>query len=352
MIVLLNVKMFKSDFFSFPMIIVSIILLGLITFGGVYLYKKIAIKFDIVANPNYRTLHESSVPRGGGVVFSLLFILAIFLIWPYLKLSDNLFLILGVGGGMAALFGFIDDIMNISARIKLSIQLLLSCWVVYCLYLESLLIMNWMPISIVIAVCLFFMVWTMNAYNFMDGVDGMAASGAIFSSLTLALILFLSDNSVELIPIFILIATTVSGFIIFNWPPATIFMGDAGSVFLGYIFGSFLIFTTLNGYLSIWSWLIVFGYFFADTTVTQIVRVILIKKWYLAHQSHAYQNLARITGNHLKVTSRVTLYNIIWILPIAIWSALQPEMEILAAILAVTPALVVAYKYGPVLSSS
>jgi len=72
MIVLLNVKMFKLDFFSFPMIIVSIILIGLITFGGVYLYKKIAIKFDIVANPNYHTLHELSVPRGGGVVTFLL----------------------------------------------------------------------------------------------------------------------------------------------------------------------------------------------------------------------------------------------------------------------------------------
>ena len=72
MIVLLNVKMFKSDFLSFPMIIACIILLGLITFCGVYLYKKIAIKFDIVANPNYRTLHESSVPRGGGAVTFLL----------------------------------------------------------------------------------------------------------------------------------------------------------------------------------------------------------------------------------------------------------------------------------------
>ena len=319
---------------------------------GVFLYKKYAIYAGIISNPNYRTLHESPIPRGGGVVFSILFILAIFLIWPYLKLSDNLFLILGVGGSVATLFGFIDDIMDIRARIKLTIQLLLSGWTVYLLNLDSLLLMNWIPIPITITICLFFMVWMMNAYNFMDGVDGMAASGAIFSSLTLALVLFLTDNSVELIPIFILIAATVSGFLIFNWPPATIFMGDAGSVFLGYIFGSLLIFTILNGYLSIWNWLIVFGYFFADSTVTQIVRVILIKKWYLAHQSHAYQNLARITGSHLKVTSRVTLYNIIWILPIAIWSALQPEMEILAAILAVTPALVVAYKYGPVLSSS
>jgi len=319
---------------------------------SVFLYKKYAIYVGIISNPNYRTLHESPIPRGGGIVFSILFILAIFLIWPYLKLSDNLFLILGVGGGVASLFGFIDDIMNIRARIKLTIQFLLSGLTVYWLFIDSLLLMNWIPIFITIAVCLFFMVWMMNAYNFMDGVDGMAASGAIFSSLTLALVLFLTDNSFELIPIFILIATTVSGFMIFNWPPATIFMGDAGSVFLGYIFGSLLIFTTLSGNLSIWNWLTVFGYFFADTTVTQIIRVILIKKWYLAHRSHAYQNFARITGSHLKVTSRVTLYNIIWILPLAIWSALQPEMEILAAILAVTPALVVAYKYGPMLSSS
>ena len=319
---------------------------------GVFLYKKYAIYTEIISNPNYRTLHESPIPRGGGIVFSLLFILAIFLIWRYLQLSNNLLLILGVGGGVASLFGFIDDIKNIRARTKLIIQLFLSGWVLYCLYLDSLFVINWMPIYIMIAACLFFMIWMMNAYNFMDGVDGMAASGAVFASLTLALVLFLTGNSVELIPIFILIATTVSGFIIFNWPPATIFMGDAGSVFLGYIFGSLLIFTTLNGYLSIWNWLTVFGYFFADTTVTQIIRVILIKKWYSAHRSHAYQNFARITGSHLKVTRRVTLYNIIWILPIAIWSALQPEMEILAAILAVTPALVFAYKYGPMLSSS
>jgi Fuc2NAc and GlcNAc transferase len=334
------------------MIIVYISLFSLITFGGVYLYKKIAIRLGIVAKPNFRTLHESPTPRGGGVVFSILFILAIFLIWQYLKLSDNLFLILGVGGFIATLFGFIDDIKNIRARIKLIIQLLLSGWVVYWLYSDSLLLLNLMLIFIAIPACLFFMVWMMNAYNFMDGVDGMAASGAIFASLALALVLFLTNSSVELMLVFILIATTVGGFIVFNWPPATIFMGDAGSVFLGYIFGSLLLFTVLNNNISIWVWLTVFGYFFADTIVTQIVRVISIKKWYLAHRSHAYQNLARITDSHLKVTGGVTLYNVIWILPLTIWSTLQPEMEVILAMLAITPALVVAYKYGPVLSSS
>jgi len=319
---------------------------------GVFLYKKYALYTGIISNPNYRTLHELPIPRGGGIVFSTLFILAILLIWRYLQLSDNLLLILGVGGGMASLLGFIDDIKNIRARFKLIIQLLLSSWVLYCLYLDNLLFLNWMPFFLTIPAFLFFMVWIINAYNFMDGVDGMAASGAIFTSLTLALVLSLTGNSVELIAIFILMAALISGFIFFNWPPASIFMGDAGSVFLGYIFGSLLLFTSLNGYISIWIWLTVFGYFFADTTVTQIVRVISIKKWYLPHRSHAYQNLARITGSHLKVTSGVTLYNIIWILPLTLLSALKPEMAVIISMLAICPALVIAYKYGPVLSSS
>jgi len=72
----------------------------------------------------------------------------------------------------------------------------------------------------------------------------------------------------------------------------------------------------------------------------------------LPHRSHAYQNLARITGSHLKVTSGVTLYNIIWILPLTLLSALKPEMSVIISMLAICPALVIAYKYGPVLSSS
>jgi Fuc2NAc and GlcNAc transferase len=129
-------------------------------------------------------------------------------------------------------------------------------------------------------------------------------------------------------------------------------MGDAGSIFLGYIFGSLLLFTVFNNDISVWSWLTVFGYFFADTTVTQIMRVILVKKWYLPHRSHAYQNLARIKNSHLKVTGGVTVYNLVWVFPLTLWSSLQPEMGFTAATLSIAPALVVAYKYGPVLSSS
>ena len=152
--------------------------------------------------------------------------------------------------------------------------------------------------------------------------------------------------------VFLLLLACSSTFMIFNWPPASIFMGDSGSVFLGYIFGALILFTVKSGDISIWTWLIVFGYFFADTTVTQLMRIILVKKWYLPHRSHAYQNLARITGSHIKVTGGVVLYNVVWILPLTIWSVLKPEMALFAAFLAIAPSLVFAFKYGPLLSSS
>jgi Fuc2NAc and GlcNAc transferase len=323
-----------------------------LSIGFLFLYKKIAIHYNILANPNYRTLHESPTPKGGGLIFSLLFVFSVLILWGFNELSNQLFYVLGFGGLIATLFGFIDDIKNTRAKTKLIIQLFLGIWTIYWLNFSELLLLDWMPDFVIIPFILFFMVWTMNAYNFMDGIDGMAASGAIFISSTLASVLLLTGGSVEFIGIFILIAFTVSGFMVFNWPPATIFMGDSGSVFLGYIFGSLLLFTVFNNDISVWSWLTVSGYFFSDTTVTQIMRVILVRKWYLPHRSHAYQNLARITNSHLKITGGVTMYNLIWVLPLTLWSSLQPEMGFIAATLSITPALVVVYKYGPLFSSS
>ena len=315
------------------------------------IYKKIAADFNILSVKNHRTLHKLPTPRGGGIVFSLLSILAIFLIFWNWQFTEEMLLALVVGGFTATLFGFVDDIKNIRAEVKLIIQFSLACWAVCCLYFSELLSLGFTPLYITIPIILLIMVWMMNAYNFIDGIDGMAASGAIFVCLALALALFLTDGPIEIIAIFIMITSTITGFIVFNWPPASIFMGDAGSIFLGYILGVLLLFTVLNNDMTIWLWLTVFGYFFADTTVTQILRIILVKKWYLAHRSHAYQNLSRITNSHRKVTIAVILYNLLWILPLTVWSALQPEMGIITTILSITPAMVVAYKYGPKLSS-
>ena len=91
-------------------------------------------------------------------------------------------------------------------------------------------------------------------------------------------------------------------------------MGDSGSVFLGYIFGALIVYSTSTGQISIWTWLVVFGYFLGDTTTTSLIRMFMVKKWYGAHRSHAYQNLARIYGSHIKVTSGVLLYHLVYLM--------------------------------------
>ncbi len=315
-------------------------------------YKKIAIGNQVLATPNLRTLHKNPVPKGGGIVFSILSVCSFLLIWWQYQLPDELLWVLVAGGLGASIFGIFDDIKNIRASIKLVIQILLSVWTVFWLDGHELLLTDWIPSFFSFPLVSFLLVWMMNGYNFIDGIDGMAASGAVFISSTLALVLFLTVKQIEIIYIFIFIASTVSGFLIFNWPKATIFMGDSGSVFLGYTFGALLLFTVIKDIISFWTWLVVFGYFFADTTVTQIARIILVKKWWHAHRSHAYQNLARITGSHLKVMGSVTIYHLFWILPLTLWSALVPEFAFLAVFFAVVPAMVIAYKYGPVFSSS
>jgi len=307
---------------------------------------------DILANINYRALHKNPTPTGGGIVFSIIIVTYIYRLWWDHKLSDELFFVLFVGGAGSTLFGFLDDIINLDASKKLVVQIFLASWVFFWFRVDFLLYFDWMPTLILMPLVILFVVWMINAYNFMDGIDGMAAMGAVFVSSTIALLLLLTNSESELILPFVLLSMSVAAFLFFNWPPASIFMGDSGSVFLGYIFGSLILYTIIHNEISVWTWIVVFGYFFADTTVTQIARFVLVKKWYIAHRSHAYQNLARITDSHFKVTSGVAAYHVIWLLPLSLWTVFQPEMALLASALAVIPALLVAYKYGPILSSS
>ena len=123
-----------------------------------------------------------------------------------------------------------------------------------------------------------FLVWIINAYNFIDGIDGMAVSGAFFVSGELGIVMLLTNGSTELAVLFFLIMASVGAFMIFNWPPASIFMGDAGSLFLGYIFCCMIIKTIFDGDLTIWTWIALLGHFLTETTLTTMLRIKLTKK--------------------------------------------------------------------------
>ena len=142
------------------------------------------------------------------------------------------------------------------------------------------------------------------------------------------------------------------GFLAFNWPPATIFMGDAGSLFLGFSFGALMAATVTGGQMELWIWLAMFGYFAGDTTTTTLLRILIVDNWYGEHRSHAYQNMARLCGSHRKVLWGVSFYHVIWLLPLALVATQFSQLAPFAAVLAIAPAALWTVRYGPMLSSS
>lgn len=116
-------------------------------------------------------------------------------------------------------------------------------------------------------------------------------------------------------------------------------MGDVGSGFLGISLGFFVIWTMDTGELSLCTWLILFGLFFIDATVTLLRRIIRGQRWYEAHRSHAYQILTRRFGSHRIVTLLILCLNVIWLLPLAYLSSRYPERSLLVVIIAFVPIL-------------
>jgi len=339
--------MISLSFITFLSIIYASCLLG------TFCYKKFAIKYNIVSNINYRTLHEEPTPRGGGLVFGFVFILSIFFLYFQQHISHDLMLVFGVGSCFAGLIGYIDDIVSISPFKKLIFQFLLAFWVLTIFRVDlvgySSLLNSWQYFL----VASFLLVWLINAYNFIDGIDGMAISAAILIISTLVLTIYIVDdsrNSIELMLILLVLLASCIGFLFFNWPTASIFMGDSGSIFLGYCFGALIVYSTINDKISFFTWLIVFGYYLSDTTITTLIRIIIVKKWYGTHRSHAYQNLARVLKNHSIVTNGVIIYHLLWLLPLAISSVLMPEFKFLAVLLAFLPSIIWAVKFGPLFS--
>jgi len=334
----------------------DLVILGGIVFVAslifTYLFRFVAISKGVLAKPNFRTLHEYPTPSGGGFAFSLVFVVSVVSLGGNDYISSKSVVVFGVGGGLAAFFGFVDDLVDIRAKVKLMIQCALVVWVLSVFDGGPLAILESVPIWLAWIVSSFLLLWLINLYNFVDGIDGMAASGAVFISITLLISLVQSGSSSDLPVLLSLLAASSMAFLFFNWPPASVFMGDSGSVFLGYIFGALIVYSVSIGEVSFWTWLVVFGYFLGDTTTTTTIRVLRVKKWYGAHRSHAYQNLARIWGSHLKVTGGVLIYHLFWLLPLAIWSAQSPGGEPVAAVLALLPSVLWAIRYGPLLSSA
>lgn len=321
-----------------------VVFLGLgfvVTVLGIAAYRPLAERFGIVAVPNERTLHAKATVRGGGVVVALVFLTGMGLLFASGELPARWFAALFVGGLVIALVGFVDDIVHLGTRVRLVVHGALGIWAVA--WIGDLHLvgggLGWLiyPISVVAVM------WMINLFNFMDGIDGMAGSGALFLAVAAWL---LADPSALSSPL-LLLGVASAGFLVFNWPPAGLFMGDSGSGFLGYTFAVCILASVSVDQLSLCTWLVLLAYFLGDTTTTLLIRIATVDHWLGTHRSHAYQNLARVWDNHRRVTMLVIVFHLVWCLPLAIAATTWPSLGPVLVAIALAPPILLAAKYGP-----
>jgi Fuc2NAc and GlcNAc transferase len=286
--------------------------------------RRYALARSLMDIPNGRSSHSVPTPRGGGVAIVLSFLAALPLLASVGVLAWPMMWALLGAGGWVAVVGFLDDHGHIAARWRLLAHFIGAGWALGWLGgLPPLVIfgfdldLGWLGY----ALAAFYLVWLLNLYNFMDGIDGIASVEAICVCLGGALLyLLLGEGGAALAPL--ALALAVAGFLFWNFPPARIFMGDAGSGFLGIALGVLSLQAAWVAPQLLWSWLILLGVFIVDATWTLFRRLLRGDKVYEAHRSHAYQYASREFGKHLPVTLAVAGLNLFWLLPIALWVGL------------------------------
>lgn len=321
--------------------IVSLNLVFVLSFGLTYLVRQFALKKNIIDTPNERSSHSLPTPRGGGLAIVIAFYTGLISIYWSGGLDTAVFYGL-LGLASIAVIGFIDDHDHIPARYRLLVHFGAAAWACYWLG-----IIPWGGDSgwyyyFFWGVSLFYLVWLLNLYNFMDGIDGIATVEAVTVVASASLLLFFDGIDTSLYPMLVLLAALL-GFLFWNWPPAKIFMGDVGSAFIGILIGGFSLITVNNGSLGFSIWLILLGVFITDATYTLLVRLFRGEKVYEAHRSHAYQHLSRQYG-HKVVTSGVLMINLFWLLPLAWLGHHYSQFLIISVALAYGPLIALAMK--------
>jgi len=318
----------------------SVVLTGII--------RRYALKKSLLDIPNARSSHEVPTPRGGGLAIVISFLLSLAILYWGNVISRQIFFAFTGGGLPVALVGLADDFRHVGAPYRILVHLAAAGIGLYCLGGFPPVVIGSIIVDLRMGgdfLGIIFLVWLLNLFNFMDGIDGIAASEAMFIAGGAVLIIVTTGGGESISPLLLFVAAC-AGFLIWNWPPARMFMGDVGSGFLGITLGLFVIVTMNTGELSLCTWLILFGLFFIDATVTLLRRIVRGQRWYEAHRSHAYQILSRRFGSHRIVTLLVLLLNVIWLLPLACLSSRYPERSLLVMIIAFVPILWGVYVIG------
>jgi len=265
------------------------------SFLGVLLYRQFALRAKIMDIPNERSSHIIPTPRGGGVAVALVWFVA--LVWLYFSnviYDSGLFYAL-LCGILLAIVGTIDDLYDISPKIRLATQVSASAGALFFLGGMHKADLGFYVIEngwFLTAIAFVAIIWFVNLFNFVDGIDGYLGTETVIVGLATGWLFGISLSFV--------LASVTLGFLFLNWPKAKIFMGDVGSTLLGFTILVLGIYYQNTGTSSIVIWLMLTSLFWVDATITVIRRFLNKEALMTAHRKHAYQRIVQSGFSHRK----------------------------------------------------
>ena len=290
--------------------------------------RSLLLRRDVMDRPNDRSSHAVPTPRGGGLVI----VAAVALVW----IAGAAFGLLpwaGLPGFLAlAALSFLDDLHGLSARLRFLLQFVAVAVGMALLFGDALIFQGLLPYWADRLAAGFLWLWFINLFNFMDGIDGIAAVETLCVGIGIAAVaLFAAGGPGGELVLALTLAGGALGFLAWNWSPARIFMGDVGSVPIGYLLALLLFWLAADG-----SWLaamILPLYFVADATITLMRRLLRGERIWQAHRSHFYQHAARALAAHAPVSRAVGLLNLL-LIACALVTVWQPAWALAAALVA------------------
>jgi UDP-N-acetylmuramyl pentapeptide phosphotransferase/UDP-N-acetylglucosamine-1-phosphate transferase len=272
-----------------------------------WLIRNFSLKKQILDVPNERSSHFHPTPTGGGLAIVVAWYAGLIYLFMYGFIPGNLFFAL-MSGIIIAVVSLLDDVYDIKPIIRFSAQTvtaIISFSLLHGIHPVLFLGKNFLPEVVLYPIAIIGIVWFINLYNFLDGIDGYASLEAIAAGLAFY---FITGDNINLILI-----AAVTGFLIWNWPRAKIFMGDVGSTQLGFIIIVLGIYFHNSDKLPIICWLILLAPFWFDATLTLFRRWRRNENLSKAHRNHIYQRLVQSGFSHLKVDLLLSAVNLILI---------------------------------------
>lgn len=280
----------------------------------------------VMDRPNARSSHTVPTPRGGGIAMMAVLQPALFgwMIWADMPVMQ----VVAVVGGAAvlALVSLVDDVLGLGAASRFGAQVVVIGSIIASVLIGIGGAAPWFSLLVLLALPAW--IWFVNLYNFMDGIDGITAVETLVIGLGLAFLTYDTGQAGHLFMPAVFVSAAALGFLIWNWHPAKIFMGDVGSVPLGFILGWMLLRLAESG---LWAAAIILpSYYLTDATLTLLRRILRGEKFWRAHKEHYYQRAVQAGRSHSQVSLAVALAGVP-LIALAWWSTQGHEWQALGA---------------------